>query len=203
MTKPYDSELARLNNELKQREAELAAARAELDQLAEGLKPLPPDSLEAAVKTARANRDGFAAKKPVIPVAYAVTEGTPVNARIQKRGEPKDLGDEVPRKFIDVLGGQTLPPEEKGSGRLELAGWLTDPANPLTARVMVNRIWQHHFGVGIVATPNDFGTRRAPPTDPALLDYLATRFMRGGWSIKAMHRLLMLQRRLSAKRFGR
>ncbi len=192
LMKPYDAELSRLNAELKQREAELAAAKKEGESFAEGLKPLPLDSLQAAVRTARASRDAFAAKRPVIPVAYGVTEGTPANARIQKRGEPKDLGDEVPRKFIDVLGGQTLPPEEKGSGRLELAEWLTSPSNPLTARVMVNRIWQHHFGVGIVATPNDFGTRGGAPTDPLLLDYLATQFMHNGWSMKAMHRLIML-----------
>lgn len=190
LTKPYEAELSRLNSELKQRESELAAARKELDPFAKGLKA--PESIESAATAARAGRDAFAAKKPVIPVAYGVTEGTPVNSKIQKRGEPKDLGDEVPRKFIDVLGGQTLPPEEKGSGRLELAGWLINPANPLTARVMVNRIWQHHFGTGIVATPNDFGTRGAAPTDPPLLDYLATQFVRDGWSVKAMHRLIML-----------
>jgi hypothetical protein len=80
------------------------------------------------------------------------------------------------------------------SGRLELAGWLVDPLNPLTARVMVNRIWQHHFGRGLVATPNDFGARGRPPTHPELLDYLASRFVQDGWSIKTMHRRIMLSR---------
>ncbi len=91
--------------------------------------------------------------------AYAVTEGKPANAKIQKKGDPKNLGDEVPRGFLQVLGGQTLSPDETGSGRLQLADWITDPHNPLFARVMVNRIWQHHFGKGIVQSPNDFGAR--------------------------------------------
>jgi hypothetical protein len=98
----------------------------------------------------------------------------------------------MPRRFLKVLGGQELPKDCAGSGRLELAGWLTDPANPLTARVMVNRIWQHHFGKGLVATPSDFGTRGQPPSHPELLDYLAERFIESGWSIKAMHRLILL-----------
>jgi hypothetical protein len=127
-------------------------------------------------------------------VAYAVTEGKPHNARIQRRGEPRDLGDEVPRRFLAILGGDRLAKEEPGSGRLALAGWLSRPENPLTARVMVNRIWQHHFGVGLVATPNDFGTRGQRPTHPELLDYLAWRFQNEGWSIKAVHRLIVLSR---------
>jgi hypothetical protein len=97
----------------------------------------------------------------------------------------------VPRHFLQVLGGQTLPPDCKGSGRLQLAQWVTDKSNPLVARVMVNRIWQYHFGDGLVRTPSDFGARGKRPTHPELLDYLATRFVEGGWSIKAMHRLIM------------
>jgi hypothetical protein len=91
-----------------------------------------------------------------------------------------------------VLGGEPLPPEERGSGRLQLAQWLTQPSHPLTARVMVNRIWQHHFGAGIVRTPNDFGARGAPPSHPELLDYLTVRFIESGWSVKSLHRLIML-----------
>ncbi len=126
-----------------------------------------------------------------IEFAYAVSEGTPRNARLQLRGEPDKPGDEVPRGFIEALGGGRLPAETSGSGRLELAEWLTRPDNPLTARVMVNRIWQHHFGQGLVKTPNDFGTRGQPPTHPELLDWLAVKFVESGWSMKAMHRLMM------------
>ena len=125
-------------------------------------------------------------------MAYGMAEGTPHNVRMQMRGEPDQPGVEVPRGFLKVLGGGPLAPETPGSGRLELAQWLTRPDNPLTARVMVNRIWQYHFGRGLVKTPNDFGVRGLPPTHPELLDHLATQFVKGGWSVKAMHRLMML-----------
>jgi hypothetical protein len=124
-------------------------------------------------------------------MAYGVVEGTPRDARVQIRGEPDQPGEEIPRGFIKALGGGSLPAGTEGSGRLELARWLTRPDNPLTARVMVNRVWQYHFGRGLVGTPNDFGVRGQPPTHPELLDYLATRFIQSGWSIKAMHRLIM------------
>jgi hypothetical protein len=125
-------------------------------------------------------------------LAYGVAEGTPDDARIQKRGEPTKPGEVVPRRFLEVLGGDPLPPGAEGSGRRELAHWLTRRENPLAARVMVNRIWAGHFGNGLVATENDFGRRGRRPTHPGLLDDLAHRFMSGGWSIKAMHRLIML-----------
>jgi len=126
-----------------------------------------------------------------VELAYAVSEGTPRDSRIQLRGDPDQPGDTVRRGFPRVLGGRPLPENLEGSGRLELAQWLTDPGNPLTARVMVNRIWQYHFGTGLVATPNDFGLRGQKPLDPALLDYLASRFVASGWSVKTMHRLIV------------
>jgi hypothetical protein len=125
-----------------------------------------------------------------LPGAYAVSEGKAHDARMHKRGDPATLGKTVPRRFLEVLGGQRVP-AGAGSGRLELANWLVDVKNPLTARVMVNRIWQHHFGHGIVRTPSDFGTRGSPPSHPELLDWLATRFIQSGWSIKALHRLIV------------
>ncbi len=124
------------------------------------------------------------------PRAYAVWEGAPHDAQLHKRGDPDTRGPAVPRRFLTVLGGQPLP-NGSGSGRLELAGWLTDPKNPLTARVMVNRIWQGHFGKGLIETPNDFGTRGLPPTNPALLDWLTARFIESGWSMKQLHRLIL------------
>lgn len=125
-----------------------------------------------------------------VPVAYAVAEGAAKNARQHKRGEPMDLGDEVPRKFLDVLGGETLQ-DGRTSGRRELAQWLTSARNPLTPRVFVNRVWQWHFGRGLVTTPNDFGSRGAAPTHPDLLDHLASEFLKSGWDIKALHRRIM------------
>jgi hypothetical protein len=125
-------------------------------------------------------------------MAYGVVEGTPHHARVQLRGEPDRPGEEIPRGFIQALGGGPLPPNTGGSGRLELAQWLTRPDNPLAARVMANRLWQYHFGHGLVTTPNDFGVRGQPPTHPELLDHLATRFIQSGWSVKAMHRLILL-----------
>src|SRR5262249_50769494 len=104
------------------------------------------------------------------------------------------LGDEVPRGFLTILGGQQVPKDYRGSGREFLADWIADAKNPLTARVIVNRIWAYHFGKGIVQTPNDFGSRGRGPTHPELLDWLAARFVEGGWSIKKMHKRIMLSR---------
>ena len=126
-----------------------------------------------------------------VEMAYGMAEGTPHDARIQMRGEPAEPGAEVPRGFVAALGNAELAISPAGSGRLELAQWLTRPDHPLTARVMVNRIWQHHFGRGLVATPNDFGVRGRPPTHPELLDWLAAEFVRSGWSVKSLHRQIL------------
>lgn len=149
--------------------------------------------IEQAAKAVR-ERDAWAAKAPRIQTLYAMAEGSPHNAKIQKRGEPLQPGAEAPRGFLAILGGDRLPDGAPGSGRRELAEWLARPTNPLTARVMVNRIWQNHFGRGIVPTPSDFGARGQPPSHPQLLDYLAARFMAEGWSIKAVHRAILLSR---------
>lgn len=125
-------------------------------------------------------------------MAYAMAEGTPHDAWLQKRGEPDQLGDRVQRGMIASLGGGKLPETTTGSGRLELAQWLVRPDHPLTARVIVNRVWQHHFGRGLVKTPNDFGMRGDPPTHPALLDSLADDLMRNGWSLHHLHRKILL-----------
>jgi hypothetical protein len=138
-----------------------------------------------------AQRTALITQAPVRDMAYAVTEGIAADVRLHLRGDPEKPGDEVPRGWLQILGGQ-LVPADAGSGRLQLAQWLTDPANPLVARVMVNRIWQNHFGRGLVQTPNDFGTRGQLPTHPELLDWLAVRFMESGWSVKSMHRLILL-----------
>ena len=127
------------------------------------------------------------------PVAYGVAEGSPTNSRLQLRGEPHRLSDAVPRRNLEVLGGEVVP-ASSGSGRLELANWITRPTNPLTARVFVNRVWQWHFGEGLVTTPSDFGSRGEQPTHPELLDWLAGEFIASGWSVKSLHRLIMSSR---------
>jgi hypothetical protein len=112
--------------------------------------------------------------------------------RVFLRGSPGNQGAEVKAHFLSCLSGGTPKPFTHGSGRLELARAIASKDNPLTARVMVNRVWLHHFGYGIVRTPSDFGTRADPPTHPELLDWLALRFMDEGWSLKKLHRLILL-----------
>ncbi len=114
------------------------------------------------------------------------------DVRIHQRGRYDRLGDVVPRRFPEILAGDKQTPITSGSGRLQLAEWLTRKDHPLTARVLVNRLWQYHFGEGIVRTPSNFGKLGERPTHPELLDYLADQFVRSGWSIKAMHRQIML-----------
>jgi len=132
-----------------------------------------------------------------VPGCYGVAEGKPVDVPIQRRGDPGNAGPVVPRgvprfAFLAAEPPQATGPQE--SGRLELARWLTQRRHPLLARVIVNRIWQHHFGRGIVATSSNFGLRGDPPTHPELLDWLAARFVAEGWSIKAIHRAILLSK---------
>jgi Protein of unknown function (DUF1553)/Protein of unknown function (DUF1549)/Planctomycete cytochrome C len=147
--------------------------------------------IDAEMASVKARIAELGERNAGISKAYAVVDGRPANARIHRKGDPKNLDEEVPRGFLEVLGGQKVPAECKSSGRDHLAGWLTDVKNPLTARVMVNRIWSWHFGKGLVSTPNDFGSRGDRPTNPELLDHLASQFVKSGYSIKAMHRLIM------------
>lgn len=127
------------------------------------------------------------------PFALALVDRSePVEPRIFRRGNPADKGPEVPRQFLELLSGEERRPFQQGSGRFELAQAIIDPGNPLTARVMVNRLWMHHFQEGLVTTPSDFGTRAAEPSHPELLDFLASRFVDDGWSLKKLHRMLLL-----------
>ncbi len=114
-----------------------------------------------------------------------------VEPYIYKRGSSGNRGPKVPRQFLEHFTANRKP-FKKGSGRLELAEAIANPGNPLTTRVLVNRVWAHHFGHGLVATPSDFGLRAKPPTHPQLLDWLAAQFIADGWSIKKLHRQIML-----------
>ncbi len=113
-------------------------------------------------------------------------------ARVFRRGDPTKPAEEAPRRFLTALGGSDSQRFREGSGRLELARAIASPENPLTARVMVNRVWSQHFGTGLVSTPSDFGTRSEPPSHPEMLDWLARRFIADGWSLKKLHRLILL-----------
>jgi mono/diheme cytochrome c family protein len=127
------------------------------------------------------------------PRAMALEDAVvPYEPHIFQRGNPNHVGEGVPRQFLQVLAGEKRQPFTQGSGRLELAQAIVDRNNPLTARVLVNRVWQHHFGTGLVRTPSDFGLRSDPPSHPELLDYLAAVFMENGWSLKKLHRLILL-----------
>ena len=129
---------------------------------------------------------------PEPPMANAVEEGQPVEQRVFVRGDYNAKGEAAPKVFPAIIAGFDQTPASSGSGRLELADWIASPSNPLTARVMANRIWQKHFGDGIVRTPSNFGKLGTPPTHPELLDWLASTFVQEGWSIKEMHRKIML-----------
>jgi mono/diheme cytochrome c family protein len=127
------------------------------------------------------------------PRAMALVDvPTPVEPQIFLRGNPGRPGERVPRRFLAVLSHGERRPFEHGSGRLDLAQAIASRDNPLTARVLVNRIWMHHFGSPLVRTPSDFGVRSEPPSHPALLDWLAATFMDEGWSLKRLHRLILL-----------
>jgi hypothetical protein len=199
---PFENETAKLSADLDRLLAECEAkaldnANRERTADIEAQRRMK-DELDAMLMRARKAGEKLAEhlkKMPALPTAYAVQDATPMNARLQMKGEPERPGAEVPRKFLDILGGQTLPKEaQHGSGRLELARWITDPKNPLTARVIVNRVWQRHFGKGLVPSTSDFGLRGEKPTHPELLDWLALDFMRHRWSLKHLHRRIVSSR---------
>ncbi|MCH2203394.1 MAG: PSD1 and planctomycete cytochrome C domain-containing protein [Fuerstiella sp.] len=125
---------------------------------------------------------------------YALTladRSIPNEPRVFRRGNPKSPGQDVPRRFLSILSDDPRASFRSGSGRYELAQAIIDPANPLTARVMVNRVWAWHFGRGLVATPSDFGVRAGQPSHPDLLDWLTRDFVRHGWSLKHLHRRIL------------
>jgi Protein of unknown function (DUF1553)/Protein of unknown function (DUF1549)/Planctomycete cytochrome C len=152
-------------------------------------------SQEARAKITSLRTEHEALKKglpPEPPMACAVEEGPSVQQRVFIRGNVANPGEEVPKQFLQIIAGEHQVPITRGSGRLELADWLINPNHPLTGRVMANRLWQWHFGEGLVRTPNNFGKLGESPTHPELLDYLTRQFVKKSWSIKAMHRLILL-----------
>ncbi|MCE9534742.1 MAG: DUF1553 domain-containing protein [Planctomycetes bacterium] len=164
------------DDELKAKlSAEKKQALAKMQETAVALRKDAPEKIETK-----------------FPIAHGIAEGTAGDMKVYLRGNYKNLGDVAPRRFLRVLSGDNPTPFSKGSGRLELAESIASKANPLTARVIVNRVWAWHFGTGIVGTPSNFGSLGERPTHPELLDYLTTRFIESGWSIKTLHRDIML-----------
>lgn len=197
---PHQAKIDKLSTELNQR---LAACEKRAVENAERQSSCTleeqrrmNDELDALLLKARSAGEDLAdalRELPEIPTAYAVQDGQPADAYIQIKGEPTRPGAVVARKFPDVLGGQQLDPllATESSGRLQLAQWIAHPDNPLTARVIVNRIWQRHFGTGLVASTSDFGLRGDKPTHPLLLDWLAHELIDNHWSVKHIHRLIL------------
>ena len=159
----------------------------------EKLETLYPAETKAELKK---QRDELAALEKVgtdLPAAMGVTEDKVVDIAVHVRGNPLKLGDIVPRRTPPAVRGPDMPQfTDKQSGRQQLAEWLVDPQHPLTARVFVNRVWRWHFGRGLVRSTDNFGLLGAAPSHPALLDWLARRFIADGWSMKSLHRRILL-----------
>ena len=150
-----------------------------------------PTALMMFAKAAKEQLATIEKTKPEIVEVMAVEENTPENLRIHLRGNHMTLGAEVPRRTLTILPLEGQPAIVAGSGRKEFANWLVNPLNPLTPRVIANRIWLGHFGKGLVRTPDNFGKLGERPTHPELLDYLASELINSGWSLKSLHRLIL------------
>jgi hypothetical protein len=178
--------IARANEELRSR---LKTGVA----LPKNLETMYPEETRAELKRLRDELARLEKSAPEMPSAMGVTEGTVADTAVHLRGSHRKLGTLAPRRVPRILAGSDPPVfDSKQSGRLQLAQWLVRRDHPLTSRVLVNRLWRWHFGHGLVRTPDNFGKLGERPINPALLGWLAHRFMEGDWSIKAMHRRIML-----------
>jgi mono/diheme cytochrome c family protein len=157
-----------------------------------GLSPEEAAEADRLMK-ARGPLDAAIARAAIGQKAFAGTFREPDDIRLLNRGDPEQPGDPVAPAVLSALGSTALPrdtPEQ--DRRRALADWIASPEHPLTARVMANRVWQGHFGVGLVETPSDFGRSGMPPSHPELLDWLAAEFIQSGWSVKHLHRIIVL-----------
>jgi hypothetical protein len=184
------NEFAKKYNELQQKMAVLDAERKALRKTKGKVrKDLQREEIQVRNDISRLEMTHPGAP----PRAMVLLDSTkPKDSPVYIRGEAENKGEIAPRQFLEILSGPNRTPFKIGSGRLELAQAIVNPYNPLTPRVAVNRIWMHHFGEGFVTTPDDFGNQSEPPSHPELLDFLAAKFIQDGWSMKKMHRLIML-----------
>lgn len=159
------------------------------NDLGDHLNASQQEELKVLVDSVQDSKDSM---PPPLPLAHVVEDSGSKDLNVYIRGDPARLGEPAPRRFLRILTGLERKDYTSGSGRLSLANDIASPDNPLTARVIVNRVWQHHFGRGLVDTPSNFGTQGARPTHPELLDFLAVRFIKAGWSLKWLHREIML-----------
>ncbi|MFN9987925.1 MAG: DUF1553 domain-containing protein [Pirellula sp.] len=183
--------------------AEVFGEKGPFSMALQDLEKRLSDDIRGALVNQRTELEQLRREAPAMyPVAHTITDSNPSDLKVMVRGNPANQGELAPRRFLKVLSSDTPPPFTKGSGRLELARAIASRDNPLTARVIVNRVWQHHFGRGLVGTPDNFGKLGELPSHPELLDYLTMRFIDGGWSIKSLHREIMLSAtyRLSSDR---
>lgn len=158
----------------------------------ESLEPQYPDDSKAALTKLREELAALEKAVPELPAAMGVVEDEITDVPIHVRGNPSKLGDVVARHLPPVMLGPEMPTfASDKSGRRELAGWLTDARHPLTARVLVNRVWRWHFGRGLVKSTDNFGLLGEKPTHPELLDWLAQRFIEDQWSLKKLHRTIL------------
>lgn len=183
-------------NEVQRQINEIQAKLAELDK-----PPTPAPADDPMRLSLTAERDRLQSElPPEPPLAIAIQEGGTrgglfpniQDVPLHVRGSYARLGEIIPRRLPAFFVGDTQPPITSGSGRRELANWVASPTNPLFARVIVNRVWQAHFGAGMVRTPNNFGMLSLPPSHPELLDWLARRLVEEGWSLKQLQRSIML-----------
>jgi len=159
----------------------------------ENLEERYPAQTREKLRKLRAALDALQKEGPNLPAAMGVTEDKVVDIAVHLRGDPLKLGKVVQRRMPTVLAGPSLPQfTDRASGRQQLAEWLVDHRNTVTARVIVNRIWRWHFGRGLVPSTDNFGVLGEAPSHPKLLDWLARWFIEEGWSIKALHRRILL-----------
>ncbi|MBQ18753.1 MAG: hypothetical protein CMJ65_16710 [Planctomycetaceae bacterium] len=174
------------------RQADIKRLDGQVKQLAKaGNKATPAQKRDLAAKQAELKRLRETAP-PKYPVTHALADSGNKDMAIALRGNLRKPGKIVPRQFPRILAGDDAKPFTRGSGRLDLADALVNPSNPLTTRVFVNRVWKWHFGRGLVRTPSNFGTLGEEPTHPDLLTWLAAHLVKRGWSIKWLHRTILL-----------